>query len=154
MTSFPLAPRYRLDDESVWLEGIDPARHYWLWVNGDRSLSVALPGLSITSLEEFVQAIRCFRSLGPGEQTLLHGAIGTLTLHCISSNCYAIAAEVQGAPLWHLFDQEALESLLMTAHLDWQCSEADLALGRRLLARAWQQPTAAEPVESPTQASP
>jgi len=143
MTSLPLAPRYRLDDESVWLEGIDPARHYWLWVNGDRSLSVALPGLSPTALEEFGQALRRFRSLHAGERAQIRGAMGVLTIHCISGNCYAIAAEVQGAPVWHLFDQEALESLLMTAHPDWQCSEADLALGRRLLARSWQQPTAA-----------
>lgn len=143
MAFLPLAPRYRLDDESVWLEGIDPTRHYWLWVNGDRCLAVALPGLCVTSLEAFVQALRCFRSLQSGGQIQLHSAMGSLSLHCISSNCYAIAAEVKGAAVWHLFDQETLESLLMTAHPDWQCSEADLALGRRLLARAWQQPAAA-----------
>jgi hypothetical protein len=61
----------------------------------------------------------------------------TCTIHCISQNCYAIATEIAGAPIWHLFDQETLESLLMTGHPDWKCSPKDVDLGRRMLARSW-----------------
>lgn len=54
---FPLAPRYRLDDESPWLKGIDPSRHYWININGEERLTVALPGLIVSSAQEFKQAI-------------------------------------------------------------------------------------------------
>jgi hypothetical protein len=37
---FTLSPRYRLDDELPWLEGIDPSRHYWIRVNGERKITV------------------------------------------------------------------------------------------------------------------
>ncbi|MBD0343768.1 MAG: hypothetical protein ICV63_02800 [Coleofasciculus sp. Co-bin14] len=133
---FILSPRYRLDDESPWLEGIDPARHYWIAVNGNADVKVAIPGLSVSSLKEWKQAIRQFRSLQPGEQMELVRIASSCTIHCISFNCYAIATEVVGAAVWHLFDQETLDSLLMTAHPDWQCAPKDIDLGRQLLARS------------------
>lgn len=136
---FALSPRYRLDDESPWLEGIDPARHYWIAVNGDAGITVAIPGLVVSSLKEWKQAIRQFRSLQPGEQMELARIAGSCTIHCISSNCYALEAEVAGVPVLHLFDQETLDSLLMTSHPDWQCAPKDIELGRELLARSWQQ---------------
>lgn len=136
---FTLSPRYRLDDESPWLEGIDPARHYWIAVNGNASVTVTIPGLVVSSLKEWKQSIRQFRSLQPSEQMKLVRIVRSCTIHCISSNCYAIEAEVGGAPVWHLFDQETLESLLMTSHPDWQCAPKDVDLGRQLLTRSWQQ---------------
>ena len=42
--SFPLAPRYRLDDEDAWLVGIDPLRRYWFAANGDETIQVVVPG--------------------------------------------------------------------------------------------------------------
>jgi len=140
---FPLAPRYRLDDESVWLEGIDPSRYYWLWVNGEQSLSIALPGLIGSSLDEFKTALRQFRALQAGESILLKRAAEQCTIHCISQNCYAVEGMLDQAPVWHLFDQETLDSLLMTGHPDWQCAPCDMDLGRRLLMRSWQQSSAA-----------
>ncbi|MBE9129529.1 MULTISPECIES: hypothetical protein [unclassified Coleofasciculus] len=140
---FILAPRYRLDDESLWLEGIDPSRHYWIAVNGSPGIKVAIPGLTVSSLLEWKQMIRKFRSLQPGEQLELVRIASRCTIHCLSMNCYAIATEVAGAPVWHLFDQETLDSLLMTAHPDWQCAPQDIDLGRELLARSWQQVAAA-----------
>ena len=134
--SFTLSPRYRLDDESPWLEGIDPARHYWIAVNNDTAVKVAIPGLTVSSLREWKQSIRQFRSLQPGEQMELVRIATSSTIHCISSNCYAIEAEVAGALVWHLFDQETLDSLLMTAHPDWQCAPSDIDLGRQILARS------------------
>lgn len=133
---FVLAPRYRLDDESPWLEGIDPARYYWIAVNGDAGIRVAIPGLSVSSLEEWKQNIRQFRSLQSGDQMKLVRIATSCTLHCISDNCYAIEGEVTGAKVWHLFDQETLYSLLMTSHPDWQCAPKDIDLGRQILARS------------------
>jgi len=46
--------------------------------------------------------------------------------------------------VWHLFDYESLESLLMTAHPDWRCAPEHLALGRSLLSVAFEQPAAAK----------
>ena len=140
---FVLSPRYRLDDESSWLEGIDPARHYWIAVNGDANLRVAIPGLTVSSLREWKQHIRRFRSLQVGEQMQLIRIANHCTIHCISENCYAIGGEIAGAPVWHLFDQETLDSLLMTSHPDWQCAPKDIELGRQLLARSLQQAAAA-----------
>lgn len=133
---FVLAPRYRLDDESPWLDGIDPARYYWIAVNGDAGMRVAIPGLTVSSLEEWKQHIRRFRSLQSGEQMKLVRIATSCTIRCISDNCYAIEGEVAGAKVWHLFDQETLYSLLMTSHPDWQCAPKDIDLGRQILARS------------------
>ena len=140
---FPLAPRYRLDDEQPWLEGIDPSRHYWLMVNGDLKNSVAIPGFAAASFEEFRSGILAFRDLQSGDRLVLKRAASKCTIICISQNCYAIEAEVDGAPIWHLFDQETLESLLMTSHPDWQCAPKDIELGRRMLTQAWEKAIAA-----------
>ncbi len=140
--SFCLSPRYRLDDELPWLEGIDPSRHYWIKVNSDSNLSVAIPGLLISSIDEMKQAMKQFRSLQPGGQMTLKRVASTCKIYCISSNCYAIETEIQDAAVWHLFDEETLDSLLMTAHPDWQCSSSDVELGRKLLVRSLQQATA------------
>lgn len=132
---FVLSPRYRLDDESPWLLGIDPARNYWISVNGETDLSVAIPGLTVSCLSEWKQKIRQFHLLMPGEQIDLVRAASSCQIHCISENCYAIASEIQDAPVWHLFDRETLESLLRTSHPDWQCSPKDIDLGRQMLMR-------------------
>jgi hypothetical protein len=137
--AFTLAPRYRLDDESPWLEGIDPGRNYWIAVNGYANIKLAIPGLTVSSLMEWKQTIRKFRALQPGERMDIVRAAENCTIYCISSNCYAIEAEVAGSPIWHLFDQESLDSLLMTSHPDWQCAAKDIDLGRQLLARSWEQ---------------
>jgi hypothetical protein len=136
---FVLSPRYRLDDESPWLEGIDPSRHYWIAVNGDAQRQVTIPGLTVSSLKEWKQNIRRFRSLQAGEQMELVRIASSCTIYCISDNCYAIEGEVANAKVWHLFDKETLDSLLMTAHPDWQCAPKDIDLGRQLLARSLQQ---------------
>lgn len=143
MPLFPLAPRYRLDDELPWLEGIDPSRHYWLMVNGDAAVTVAIPGLAVTSPSEFKAEVLRFRALQPGDHMEIQRAASTCSLVCVSQNCYAIAAEINGAPVWHLFDQESLESLLRTSHPDWKCAPKDVDLGRRMLARAWETSIAA-----------
>lgn len=146
-----LAPRYCLDDESPWLRGIDPLRRYWICVNGDpRSLRV-LPGLATQSEEAFKQAIYSFRSLGIGQELTLPAGMSDgpqgpvsdhrLTIYCVAQNCYAIADRSTGAEVWHLFDTESLESLLLTAHPDWQCAPQHLNLGRSLLTAAWGQPS-------------
>lgn len=140
---FILAPRYRLDDEDPWLEGIDPARHYWLRVNGDAERRLAIPGLLVSDLEEWQQAVRSFRALQPGDCFTLERPSGATQLRCISNNCYAIAAEMAGAPVWHLFDRETIDSFLMTSHPDWQCSERDLELGRERLLQSFGQPAVA-----------
>jgi hypothetical protein len=137
---FCLAPRYRLDDESPWLEGIDPSRHYWIAVNGEKKVTLALPGLIASSIDEFKQVVRQFRSLKPGEIMSLTRISSRCMIRCISENCYAIEARINDAPVWHLFDQETLESLLMTAHPDWQCSPSDIELGRKMLLRSLEQP--------------
>ncbi|WP_414544160.1 hypothetical protein [Nostoc sp. CCY0012] len=141
-TLFCLSPRYRLDDESPWLEGIDPSRHYWVAVNGDKNLTVAIPGLVVSSMSELKQNIRQFRALQPGEKMTVARIASACTIHCISSNCYAIEDQINDAQVWHLFDQETLDSLLMTAHPDWQCAPSDMELGRRLLLRSLQETTA------------
>ncbi len=143
MLLFPVSPRYRLDDELPWLEGIDPSRHYWINVNSNPALTIAIPGLAVDSFEQFREAILRFRALQSGEQMVITRAAAACTIHCISQNCYAIAGEMNGAEVWHLFDQETLESLLMTSHPDWQCAAKDLDLGRRMLTRSWQQSIAA-----------
>jgi hypothetical protein len=140
---FPLAPRYRLDDESIWLHGIDPSRRYWIEVNGDDRQIVNLPGLTVSSFEDFKQAILQFRALQPGEQMQIDRASDRCTVCCISDNCYAIEPENASAPVWHLFDRETLESLLMSAHPDWKCAAKDVDLGRKMLMRAFKQPLAA-----------
>ncbi|MCX7596090.1 MAG: hypothetical protein N2235_20505 [Fischerella sp.] len=139
VASFCLSPRYRLDDELPWLEGIDPSRNYWIMVNGDKNLTVALPGLVVSSKSELKQAIQQFRSLQPGEQMTLTRIASNFTIHCIGSNCYAVEAEINNALVWHLFDRETLDSLLMTAHPDWQCAPKDIELGRKLLLRSFEQ---------------
>jgi hypothetical protein len=133
---FCLSPRYRLDDELSWLEGIDPSRHYWIRVNGDKNLTVALPGLLVSSKKELKPIMERFRSLQPQEQMKLSRIADFCTIYCISHNCYAVEAKINGAPVWHLFDRETLDSLLMTAHPDWQCAPKDIDLGRRLLLRS------------------
>ena len=140
---FPLAPRYRLDDECVWLKGIDPARHYWIYVNGDRENVAIVPGLTVESMDGFKQTILEFRDLQAGDAMEIQRAAQHFTIHCISANCYAIETDVSGAIVWHLFDRETIESLLMTAHPDWQCAPKDLELGRELLLQAWKQAIAA-----------
>ncbi|NJL46683.1 MAG: hypothetical protein HC929_03245 [Leptolyngbyaceae cyanobacterium SM2_5_2] len=141
--SFPLLPRYRLDDESPWLQGIDPLRRYWLAVNGDEATVRMLPGLSTQDFESFKQAIFGFRALEVGQELTLPADFGQqLTIACVAENCYAVTDDSTPAPLLHLFDREALESLLMTAHPDWQCAPQHLTLGRSLLAAAWGQSVA------------
>jgi hypothetical protein len=138
---FILAPRYRLDDEFSWLEGIDPSRHYWISVNSDSRLQVSIPGLIVSSIEELREVISRFRSLQPQESMTVDRIAGSgFTLHCISSNCYAIEDEVAGFLTWHLFDKESIESLLMTSHPDWLPSPKDIELGRKRLALAFEQP--------------
>ncbi|MBD2773515.1 hypothetical protein [Iningainema tapete] len=134
-----LSPRYRLDDELPWLVGIDPSRHYWIAVNGDKSLTVAIPGLTVTAVSEIRQVIHQWRSLQPGEQMTLARIAKNYTIHCISYDCYAIASHINGAPVWHLFDEETLYSLFMTAHPDWQCAPSDVDLGRKILMRSFAQ---------------
>ncbi|MCG6138159.1 MAG: hypothetical protein MET45_26610 [Nostoc sp. LLA-1] len=141
-TLFCLSPRYRLDDESPWLEGIDPSRHYWVAVNGDKNLTVAIPGLVVSSMSELKQNIRQFRALQPEEKMTVARIASACTIHCISSNCYAVEDQINDAQVWHLFDQETLDSLLMTAHPDWQCAPSDIELGRKLLLRSLQEATA------------
>ncbi len=145
MTSpFILSPRYRLDDESIWLEGIDPSRNYWIYINGEANTATLIPGLIVSSVMDLRQVMQQFRSLQPQEQMTVARAAANLTIHCVSSNCYAIEAEFAGAPLWHLFDQETLTSLLMTSHPDWQCAPKDIELGRKLLLRSLGQATTAK----------
>ncbi len=135
---FIWSPCYRLDDESPWLEGIDPARHYWIAVNGDAGVKVAIPGLVVSSLDEWKQTVQQFRSLQAGDRMDLVRIASSCTIHCISSNCYAIEADVAGATVWHLFDRQRLESLLRPSHPDWQCTPKDIDLGRQILVRSWQ----------------
>jgi hypothetical protein len=142
-SEFSLAPRYRLDDESPWLKGIDPLRRYWLYINGDQQRVAVLPGLYAKDSEVFRQSIRSFRRMTIGERLALPTELGEgLLIHCVAENCYAIADPATVAPAWHLFDRESLESLLMTAHPDWQCAPQHLSLGRSLLNLAWGQPAA------------
>lgn len=137
---FCLSPRYRLDDESPWLIGIDPSRHYWIAVNGEKNFTVVFPGYLESSLEQFKQIMYQFRSLQPGEVMELTRIASSLTIHCVSSNCYAIESDLNNSLVWHLFDKETLDSLLMTAHPDWQCAPSDVELGRQLLFSSLGQP--------------
>lgn len=140
-----LAPRYRLDDQSPWLQGIDPLRRYWIHVNGEQHYVRMLPGLKTHDFESFRQAIRSFRNLTIGAVLTLPAELGRgLTIHCVAENCYAVVDSTTSAPVWHLFDYESLESLLMTAHPDWQCASQHLELGRSLLSLAFEQPAAAK----------
>ncbi len=141
-TPFSLAPRYRLDDENPWLMGIDPMRRYWIALNGDPDRILPIPGLMMGSFEEFRDTILAFRRLNPGEMLQVESLSGSLSIICITDNCFAITAEIEGADVWHLFDQETLDSLLMTAHPDWHCSPRDLELARKLLAQTYGQPVA------------
>ena len=127
MMSKPLiiAPRYRLDDEINWLEGIDPSRRYWLAVNGDRQSKVVIPGLCVTSSQELKDAILGLRGLQPQEKMVIKRPFGKLIIHCLSNNCYAIEGRGEGALTWHLFDKETIESLLFTGHPDWIPSPRD-----------------------------
>lgn len=143
LNSFTLVPRYRLDDSFPWLVGIDPSRQYWIWINGRRDFEEVIPGLQTAQLSTLKAAIEQFQALQPGQSMQLQRPAVTMILHCVGENCYAIAAEYQGNPVWHLFDHETIHSLLMTAHPDWQCAPADLALGQRQLNLAWQQTVAA-----------
>lgn len=142
--SFCLSPRYRLDDELPWLEGVDPSRHYWIKVNSENTLMAAIPGLIVSSMDEMKLAMKKFRSLQPGEQMALERIASSCTIYCISSNCYAIEMETDNAPVWHLFDRETLDSLLMSAHPDWQCAPSGIELGRKLLLRSLEQATASK----------
>lgn len=140
---FPLVPRYRLDDEQAWLVGIDPLRRYWLLVNGDESTPVILPGLNTEDFDAFRAAILTFREMTAGDTLRLPTAMGTeLVVKCVSKNCFVIDTDVNGHPATHLFDQESLESLLMTAHPDWRCAPHHKDLGRQMLSLSWEQPAA------------
>jgi hypothetical protein len=140
-----LAPRYRLDDESPWLKGIDPLRRYWIFVNGEQDSIRALPGLKTPNFEAFCQAIRSFRNLTIGAVLTLPTELGRgVTIHCVAENCYAIADTSTPHQVWHLFDYEALDSLLMAAHPDWRCAPEHLELGRSLISVAFDQPAAAK----------
>jgi hypothetical protein len=135
------SPCYRINDELPWLEGIDPSRHYWIAVNGDNQHIATIPGLIIiSSLDELRETMRRFRTLQPGEQMILERAASITKIYCIASNCYAVEAYIDGAAVLHLFDCEALDSLLMTAHPDWQSSAKDIELGRKVLSRSFQMP--------------
>jgi len=140
-----LSPRYRLDDESPWLKGIDPLRRYWIYINGEQDFIRALPGLKTPDFDAFCQSIRGFRNLTIGTVLTLPTELGRgLTIHCVAENCYCIADTSAPYPVWHLFDYESLESLLMTAHPDWRCAPEHLELGRSLISVAFDQPAAAK----------
>ena len=143
-SSLPLAPRYTLDDELPWLLGIDPVRRYWIKVNGEGRCAIAIPGLSTVSFEVLKEAVQSFRTLPVGATlTLPTFTTERLTIHCLAANLYAIPGMVSGAPTWHLFDRETVESFLRTAHPDWQCAPQDIALGRSTIMQAWEQPSVA-----------
>ncbi len=134
-----LIPRYRLYDESHWLEGVDPCRNYWLAMNSDPAWIVSIPGLYVESFTGFRQFIVQFRELKVGETLVVERVAVGAKIHCVAANLYAIESLVEGAIAWHLFDFDTLEALLMTAHPDWQCSVHDVELGRQLLMAAWLQ---------------
>ena len=133
-----LTPRYNLDDNSAWLLSIDPLRRYWLAVNGDEKFSLGVNGLFTSDMEVFRDTVLQFRDLTPGQSMRLATYSETTQIICVSANCYAIAAQVMGAEVWHLFDRESLESLLMTAHPDWTPSPEDVAKSRALLSKSWE----------------
>jgi hypothetical protein len=99
----------------------------------------AIPGLHTDAVEVVREAVLGLRALSAGESLELPTALDeALEILCIGENCLAIATTFQGAPVYHLFDQEALESLLRTAHPDWQCAPHHAELGRRMLSLAWE----------------
>ncbi len=132
-----LTPRYRLDDDSLWLLAIDPVRRYWIAVNGEESLSVGISGLLTSDTQKFRETIIQFRALTPGKTLNLPTYGEETQIHCIATNCYAIVGKVAGAEVWHLFDRESLESLLMTAHPDWIANPKDVEVSRQLLSKSW-----------------
>ncbi|NEN87631.1 MULTISPECIES: hypothetical protein [unclassified Okeania] len=140
---FPLAPRYRLDDESPWLERIDPTRNYWIHINGEKTLTAVIPGFTVSSTDEFKQNIFQFRDLEPGAHIKIERASETCYIYCISQNCYAVECYFNKSLVWHLFDKETLESLLMTSHPDWKCASSHIELGQQMLARSLQVSTTA-----------
>ena len=139
-----LAPRYTLDDESPWLIGIDPVRRYWIKVDGEESITIKIPGLSMQSFETLKAAIKSFRSLPVGATlTLPTFATERLTIHHLMDNLYAIPYPINGAAAWHMFDRETIEAFLLTAHPDWKCAPQDIALGRDLITQSWEKSIAA-----------
>ena len=130
---FILSPRYRLDDESVWLEGIDPSRHYWIRMNGDPQQVTIIPGVLLSSEVELRDVIQRFRALKSFDRLEIERVAGMVAIECINDNCYAIVATANGAPVWHLFDRETLEMLLRSSHPDWIPSPKDVELGRKRL---------------------
>ena len=133
-----LAPRYRLDDDSFWLIAIDPVRRYWIAVNGDEQLSTEIAGLLTSDKQKLREVILQFRALTPGETLYLPTYKQSVQIYCVATNCYAIADKVSEAEVWHLFDRETLESLLMTAHADWIASPKDIERSRQLLSKSWE----------------
>ena len=133
-----LTPRYNLDDNSTWLLSIDPIRRYWVAINGDEKFSLGINGLFTSKKEVFRETVLEFRDLTPGQTMYLSTYNEPTQIHCVSSNCYAIADHVMGAEVWHLFDRESLESLLMTAHPNWIPSPEDIAKSRALLSKSWE----------------
>lgn len=133
-----LAPRYRLDDNSSWLLAVDPVRRYWICINGDENLSTNIAGLLTSDKQEFRAAVLNFRALVPGESLSLPTYNQETQIHCVATNCYAIADEFLGAEVWHLCDRETLESLLMTAHADWVANPQDIERSRQLLSKSWE----------------
>ncbi len=127
---FPLTPRYRLDDESPWLKGIDSTRNYWIHINGEKTLTAVIPGLVVSSIDEFKQNIQKFQALESGAHIKIERAVQSCYICCISQNCYAVECYFNGLLVCHIFDKETLESLLMTSHPEWKCSPKDLELGQ------------------------
>ena len=136
-------PRYTLDDETHWLVGIDPVRRYWIKVNNDPALTVAIPGLAVSSGGDFKPFFLAFRALTIGDTLALPTFTSTpLMIRSLADNLYAIAYPINNAPTWHLFDREMVETFLLSAHPDWHCAPQDLELGRDLILRSWQLPSA------------
>lgn len=133
-----LAPRYRLDDDSSWLLAIDPVRRYWIAINGDENLSKDIAGLLTSDKQKFREVILQFRALTQGETLDFPNYREETQIYCVATNCYAIVDEVSGAEVWHLFDRETLESLLMSAHADWVPNPKDIERSRKLLSMSWE----------------
>ena len=137
--TFCLTPRYNLNDNSSWLLSIDPLRRCWIAVNGSQEFTLGISGLLTSQTQIFRDTVLQFRALTPG-QTLCFSTYSEPTqIYCVSSNCYAIVGQVMGAEVWHLFDRETMESLLMTAHPDWIPSPGDIERSRELLSTSWEQ---------------
>ena len=129
---------YRLDDDSSWLLAIDPVRRYWIAINGDERLSTEIAGLLASEPQKFREIILQFRALTPGLTLSLPTYREETSIYCVATNCYAIVDEVSEAEVWHLFDRETLESLLMTAHADWIPNTKDIERSRQLLSKSWE----------------